>query len=273
MDHSDPNVAFYGFTAVPRDPDVLFKDHPTASGDHPKQDPFTVQDFPLPDSPLANEVRAFVKVCTPLSLSFTVGGGDGEHSQQKELDTPTFNHSHRVYVYGAAIAKTHFPDWTYDNETYFLACLLHDIGTADKFLATTKMSFEFKGAIVARDLILQLGGVEDQADSVCDAIVRHQDIFVKGGNITQIGQALQLATILDNVGIRANLIHPNLIKTTVEAFPRHGWSAHFARVIDKELSLKPWCHTSTFEIPNWTRGTPSNFATQVLGNDVMRPFD
>jgi len=248
----DPNVAFYGFTAVPRDPDVLFKDHPTASGDRPKQDPFTVQDFPLPDSPLANEVRTFAK---------------------NELDTPTFNHSHRVYVYGAAIAKTHFPDWTYDNETYFLACLLHDIGTADKFLATTKMSFEFKGAIVARDLILQLGGVEDQADSVCDAIVRHQDIFVKGGNITQIGQALQLATILDNVGIRANLIHPNLIKTTVEAFPRLGWSAHFARVIDKELSLKPWCHTSTFEIPNWTRGTPSNFATQVLGNDVMRPFD
>jgi cyanamide hydratase len=54
------------------------------------------------------------------------------------------------------------------------------------------MSFEFKGAIVARDLILQLGagggeegkslprGLEDQADSVCEAIVRHQDIFVKG---------------------------------------------------------------------------------------------
>ena len=42
------------------------------------------------------------------------------------------------------------------------------------------MSFEFKGAIVARDLILQLKGQEDQADSICDAIIRHQDIFVKG---------------------------------------------------------------------------------------------
>lgn len=76
--------------------------------------------------------------------------------------------------------KTHFPSWIYDSETYYLACLLHDIGTAERFLATTKMSFEFKGAIVARDLILQQGGVEDQADSVCDAIIRHQDIFVKG---------------------------------------------------------------------------------------------
>ncbi|KAG6805703.1 hypothetical protein H0H93_004248, partial [Arthromyces matolae] len=79
-----------------------------------------------------------------------------------------------------ALIKSHFPSWSYDLETYYLACLLHDIGTAERFLATTKLSFEFKGAIVARDLILKAGGVEDQADSVCDAIVRHQDIFVKG---------------------------------------------------------------------------------------------
>ncbi|KAI0069184.1 cyanamide hydratase [Artomyces pyxidatus] len=245
-------VTFYGFTAVPRDPEVLFKDHPTAMGPHPKQDPFTVVDFPLPDSKVVQEVKAFVK---------------------KELDEQTYNHSHRVYVYGTALVKTHFPGWSYDNETYYLACLLHDIGTADRFLATTKMSFEFKGAIVARDLILSVGGVEDQADSVCDAIVRHQDIFVKGGNITMIGQVLQLATILDNVGIRANLISPDLIKTTVAAYPRNGWSEHFARVVEKELALKPWCHTSTFEVPGWKHGVQSNFATDVRGNDVMRPFD
>lgn len=28
------------------------------------------------------------------------------------------------------------------------------------------------------------------------AVIRHQDIFVKGGNITTIGQIIQLATIL-----------------------------------------------------------------------------
>lgn len=204
------NVSFYGFTPVPRDPEVLFAGHPTASGDNPKQDLFVASDFPLPDSPVVEQVKAFVK---------------------KELDEQTYNHSHRVYIYGmyasltvsylhlsigVALTKTHFPTWEYDKETYYLACLLHDIGTADKFLATTKMSFEFKGAIVARDLILQVGGVEDQADSVCDAIIRHQDIFVKGwvvnhlgdtdhlllrGNITMVGQILQLSTILDNVGM------------------------------------------------------------------------
>lgn len=28
------------------------------------------------------------------------------------------------------------------------------------------------------------------------AVIRHQDVFVKGGNITTVGQILQLATIL-----------------------------------------------------------------------------
>lgn len=58
----DPSVARYGFTAVVRDPDVLFDGHPTASGDNPKQDPFTLSDFPLPSSPLAQEVVEFARV-------------------------------------------------------------------------------------------------------------------------------------------------------------------------------------------------------------------
>jgi len=60
---ADHNTTFYGFTAVPRDPEVLFKDHPTASGANPKQDTFTVKDFPLPESNVVREVKAFVKVC------------------------------------------------------------------------------------------------------------------------------------------------------------------------------------------------------------------
>ena len=59
----------YGFTPVPRDPDVLFKDHPTALGPSPKQDPFTADDFPLPDTALVKEVGAFVQVPSLFSES------------------------------------------------------------------------------------------------------------------------------------------------------------------------------------------------------------
>ncbi|THH07605.1 hypothetical protein EW145_g3268 [Phellinidium pouzarii] len=250
--NDEQSISFYGYTPVPRDPDVLFKDHPTASGASPKQDLFEFKDFPLPDSPFIQKVKEFVK---------------------ENLNEQTYNHSHRVYIYGTALVKTHFPEWTYDAETYYLTCLLHDIGTADAFLATTKMSFEFKGALIARDLLLRYGGELDQADGVCEAIIRHQDIFVKGGNITMIGQIIQLATILDNVGLRANLIHPALISTTCAAFPRKGWSGCFARTIEHELALKPWCHTSTFERPGWVEGVPSNFAGDVRGNGVMAEYD
>ena len=82
-----------------------------------------------------------------------------------------------------------------------------------------------------------------------------------------------MADMLPAFSSRANLIHPRLIETTTTKFPRKGWSEHFARVIEKELTLKPWCHTSTFEAPNWKEGVQSNFATDVRGNEVMRPFD
>jgi cyanamide hydratase len=58
----DHNTTFYGFTPVPRDPEVLFKDHPTASGPNPKQDPFQLKDLPFPDSPLVRQVKAYVQV-------------------------------------------------------------------------------------------------------------------------------------------------------------------------------------------------------------------
>lgn len=53
-------VEFYGFTPVPRDPDVLFRDHPTANA--PATVIQTVEDFPFPESPLVREVETFVTV-------------------------------------------------------------------------------------------------------------------------------------------------------------------------------------------------------------------
>lgn len=91
--------------------------------------------------------------------------------------------------------KTYFPEWVFDEETYYLSCLLHDIGTADAYLSTTKMSFDFKGAFVGREFLLQIGAPEEQADAVAEAIIRHQELFVaNGGNITMNGQVLQLST-------------------------------------------------------------------------------
>ncbi|KAF9259657.1 cyanamide hydratase [Marasmius fiardii PR-910] len=245
----DPNITLYGFTPVARDPNVLFSGISANASDQPE---FTVDDFPLPDSPLIRSVKAFV---------------------QNVVDEQTFNHSNRAYVFGVAVTRTHFPHWQYDLETYYLACLLHDIGTTEKYLKSTKMSFEFKGAIVARELILSLGAPRDQADSVGEAIIRHVDVFVNGGNIAMIGQILQLSTIMDNVGTWSNFLHPRLIETTTAAYARNGWSEHFAEAIEREETVKPWCHLTTWEVPNWKPGMRSQFAAAVRNDTAMAPYD
>ena len=57
------------------------------------------------------------------------------------------------------------------------------------------MSFEFYGGILALDLLSkELHAPIEQAESVAEAVFRHQDIG-ETGKITTIGQLLQLATI------------------------------------------------------------------------------
>lgn len=92
-------------------------------------------------------------------------------------------------------------------------CLLHDIGTTGANLEGSRLSFEFVGGFLALRVLQkqQQGGdkgggedgiaPQDQAESIAEAIIRHQDLCSKG-NITALGQLLQLATLL---GI---FIHP-----------------------------------------------------------------
>lgn len=57
------------------------------------------------------------------------------------------------------------------------------------------MSFEFYGGMLALDLISrELKAPIEQAESVAEAIMRHQDIG-ETGKITTIGLLIQLATI------------------------------------------------------------------------------
>jgi hypothetical protein len=78
------NIVKYGYTPVPRDPEVLLSGHPTAGGSSPQQADYALTELAFPDTELVRRSKAFV---------------------QKELNTPTFNHSHRVYIYGASLSR------------------------------------------------------------------------------------------------------------------------------------------------------------------------
>ncbi|KND91940.1 Cyanamide hydratase [Tolypocladium ophioglossoides CBS 100239] len=235
-----------GWHAVPLDAGRIFNGRPYIN----KPGPLLVSDIKFPsEDPVVAKVRDFAK---------------------EKLPRQTFSHSMRVYYYTTAIIKQQFPEHVADfsPSTLALTCLLHDIGTAPELISASRMSFEFYGGIKARELILGLGGPQDQADAVSEAIIRHQDLGVDG-TITFLGQVIQLATIFDNVGEHptvdniAELLHKETREDVIRGFPREGWLGCFANTVRQEIRLKPWCHTT--HIPD--------FASKIEGNTLMKPYE
>ncbi|KAL8673692.1 MAG: hypothetical protein Q9168_001907 [Polycauliona sp. 1 TL-2023] len=236
---SDP-VKTYGWQARPRNPAVFLNGKKNVQDPEPQ----VVASIELPSSPLAASVLKYAET---------------------ELSTATFNHSMRVYYYGKAIHIQQFPEWQFTDETYLLACLLHDIGTTDKNISATMMSFEFYGGIIALDLLAkELHAPMEQAESVAEAVFRHQDIG-ETGTITTIGQLLQLATIFDNMGGHKDMIHGDTIRDVTKHYPRNKWSSCFAATIRKENGLKPWAHTTALGEEDFPNG--------VKNNKLMQPYD
>ncbi|KAJ4319082.1 hypothetical protein N0V84_006536 [Fusarium piperis] len=241
-----PNIAQNGWTAVPVDASTILQSGPYLNPPQyinlkiikcPAQDPIVVR--------------------------------TQEHAKTHLLKQ-TYNHSMRVYYWSTVMLQQQFPEHavTLSPSTLALACLLHDIGTTEHNMDSTRLSFEFQGAFQALNLLGEYGSTKDQAEAVCETIIRHQDLGTEG-NITFLGQLIQLATIYDNVGDHPSvekfdqIIHEKTRKEVNKAFPRDRWLGCFADTIRQEESLKPWCHTT--HIPD--------FAQKVEWNKLMRQYE
>jgi len=238
---TDP-VKAYGWTAVPRKFSALLALSPTTTKPAPS---LTASSLPIPSGPLAQAVHAYA---------------------QKELPIEVYHHSMRVYTYGLAILTHLFPSWSTPsfNETYFLTCMLHDIGTTEKNITATLLSFEFYGGYLALDLLKSFSAPIEQAENVAEAVIRHQDLGDTGTN-TRITALVQLATIFDNIGGNPELVAKETVESVTGQWPRKGWSGCFAATIRRENGLKPWAHT--------THLGEQDFPVGVENNQLMAPFD
>ena len=145
------------------------------------------------------------------------------------------------------------------------------------------MSFEFYGGLLALELLEKKHHApKSQAESVAEAIIRHQDLG-ESGTITTLGLLIQLATVfgqcsaltehvqseklteVDNMGMHAELVHKATIEDVVKHYPRQGWSSCFAATIRKENALKPWAHTTALGEEDFPNG--------VQNNRLMAPYD
>ncbi|CAG8005461.1 unnamed protein product [Penicillium salamii] len=220
-------VAQNGWTSTPADAGAIFGDRPYIN----QPGPLSIKEleFPFHDT----------VVVKTLDYAKTV------------LHPETLNHSMRVYHYGLAITKQQFPQHatTLNPVTWALTCLLHDLGTAEENLTATRMSFDIYAGIKALQVLQQFGASTDQAEAAAEAIIRHEDMGVDG-TITYIGQLIQLATTYDNTGFHPHvknfgeLVHSVTRAEINEAYPRLKWCTFFSGTIQKEMSIKPWCHST-----------------------------
>jgi len=166
----------YGWSAVPRNRSNL-------PGAHDARADAVDVDFESiwPRTPVVEKAQQYVK----------------EHLPQE-----TYNHSLRVYCYGESdthplsappsfltnvyraghtIVTQNLPDWIAPAardaffETWALVCLFHDLATTPAHRTATHMSFEFQGGFIALRELQAFGAPQPQAESVCEAIIRHQD--------------------------------------------------------------------------------------------------
>lgn len=242
----------YGWHAVPRDPAKVLSGKTHLHDPKPQ----TVASLPYPSTP---RVQASLRYAN-------------EH-----LPRQTLNHSLRVYYYGISILTTQFPSWLEDGwidpETWMLACLWHDIGTTDENMKGTHMSFDLWGGCKALATLQteELGSVpQSQAESVGEAILRHQDPG-ETGMISCMGFLIQQATLFDNAGHFSEWVHRETVANVCKEFPREGWSGCFGKVIRREIDTKPWAHSTAIEGP--FAGGKGTFAEMVEGNEVMKEFD
>jgi len=242
-----PAYTDYGFTALPAD---ITKTPPVTTS--PSTVPITA--LAIPTTPLAARVNAYTRA---------------------KLSPDTYRHSLRVYSYGLAIARQCFPAWNVAEgstleETWFLTAMLHDIGTADEIIESTRLSYEFWAGVHALELLQDVsvsGGGEglaprEQAESVCEAILRHQDVQEKG-MISLMTRLIHLGTLLDNVGANAGLVSRGTIEEVVGRYPREGWSGCFKGTVEKEKRLKPYAMVSRIE----------GFEDMIMGNELMKQYD
>ncbi|MFI6532089.1 HD domain-containing protein [Nonomuraea sp. NPDC050547] len=86
---------------------------------------------------------------------------------------PIFNHSMRTYLYGRFTGETQgvLPGRDYDDELFFLACVLHDVGLSEP--GNGRRSFEIDGADLAANWLVERGLPRDRAEVVWDAVALH----------------------------------------------------------------------------------------------------
>jgi HD domain-containing protein len=150
-------------------------------------------------------------------------------------DKMLFNHSVRVYVFGAI--KGMREKLKFDSELLYVAALFHDLGLVDPYHTETKR-FEVDGADAAREFLKGHGIAQPQADLVWEAIALHTTPGIPQYMRPEIALT-NAGVLMDVVAIGYDAYTPEQRDQVTAAFPRGDFKNEFVKVQTCSALRKP----------------------------------
>jgi hypothetical protein len=177
----------------------------------------TTAQWNLPDSVVAKAAFALVADASPAFLT---------------------NHCVRSYLYAREIAAAQNLSSAadYDDETLYLACLLHDLGLTD--YGAGDQRFEIEGADAAVRFLRDHDLPDDRITVIWQAIALHSSLGLN--NRFGTVQAMAGAGIsFDIDGMARDMFTPEFLDRVVAAWPRHDVGYALADAIADDIRAHP----------------------------------
>ncbi|MCC2252259.1 MAG: HD domain-containing protein [Bacillota bacterium] len=165
----------------------------------------------IPDSKVAKEATQLVYEISPKFL---------------------YNHCLRTYAFGGALGKKY--GFNYDQELFYLASVLHDIGLTEQVCC--KHSFEYEGADHAEKFLRSHSFSQDKINVVREAIILHTSVIAeeKQPEIALV----HLGAGMDVMGLRIEDISEETFHYIIETYPRLGFKKSMIELIKYDSKLK-----------------------------------
>jgi hypothetical protein len=145
------------------------------------------------------------------------------------------NHCVRSYLWGAMYGTAH--GIAFDDELYYVAALLHDIGLTETF-DSHRLPFEEAGGRLAWVFGVAAGWPAKRAARVSEIIVLHMRDDVAPADDPE-SHLLQVATTWEAAGRRPEEFPPDARAEILARYPRLGFGAEFLACFEDQARRKP----------------------------------
>jgi hypothetical protein len=158
-----------------------------------------------------------------------------------------WNHVLRTFVFGALVGKAQ--RLRYDEELFFLASVLHDLGLTAEFRGAER--FEVVGADAADAFLKDQGVNPERREIIWDAIAFHTSVGIASRKRPEIA-LVHIGAGVDVIGLELDRLPPAVVAETIEAFPRHDFKKTFFTAVVETIAQAPQSAAMTWmcEIAN-----------------------